>query len=127
MSNVVLPRKRTNASGDEPVSESVSEPGDDHADDQGDTQGHAPANECSSNDGGASDHASSSNDEPPDRRDPPCRAAARYLVRCPECRVSMQIRHLQYKHVCKRSADPRARAAQMQEQARARFRTRAAP
>ena len=123
MSNVVLPRKRTNASTNKPADEAVSDPSDSPAD----PQGAAPAKDCSSNDGGASDRASSSNDEPPDRRDPPCRAAARYLVRCPECRVSMQIRHLQYKHVCKRSADPRARAVQMQEQARARFRTRAAP
>ena len=91
----------TNASGDEQASESASSRGDEQA----------------------SESASSSSSEPAIRR-APCRAAARYQVRCPDCRVSMQISHLQYRHVCKRSADPRARAAEMQEQARKRFRER---
>ena len=66
--------------------------------------------------------SSSSSSE--DRKRQPCRVAARYLVRCPECRVTMQIGHLRYRHVCKRSADPRARAVEMQERAKKCFRER---
>ena len=54
----------------------------------------------------------------------PRREAGRYQVRCPKCKVPMHISHLTYKHVCKRTADPRARAVEMQEQTRERFRER---
>ena len=38
---------------------------------------------------------------------PPCRQAGRYLARCPNCRVAMQVAHLKYRHVCNRSVDPK--------------------
>ena len=78
--------------------------------------------DVSTNASGEPSEPSSSSSE--DRKRPPCRAAARYLVRCPECRVTMQIGHLRYRHVCKRSADPRARAVEMQERAKKCFRER---
>ena len=45
--------------------------------------------------------------------------AARSQVQCPECKASMQISHLKHRHVCK--IDLRARAVEMEEQARKRF------
>ena len=82
----------------------------------------AEGDDVSTNASGELTEPSSSSSE--DRKRQPCRAAARYLVRCPECRVTMQIGHLRYRHVCKRSADPRARAVEMQERAKKRFRAR---
>ena len=80
--------------------------------------------DVSTNASGDAEISEPSSSSSEDRKRQPCRAAARYLVRCPECRVTMQIGHLRYRHVCKRSADPRARAVEMQERAKKRFRER---
>ena len=100
-----------------PLDESMAIPPDDCDDVSTNASGDAEISEPAS---------SSSSSEDPAIKRPPCRVAARYLVRCPECRVTMQIGHFRYRHVCKRSADPRARAAEMQERAKKRFRARTA-
>ena len=55
---------------------------------------------------------------------PPCRQAGRYLARCPNCRVAMQVTHLKYRHVCNRSIDPKFRALEMYGTALERFKAR---
>ena len=58
--------------------------------------------------------------------EPPCREAARCLVRCPQCERQVQIRTLKYSHMCSRSFNPLVRAVEQKEAAESACRARQA-
>lgn len=67
--------------------------------------------------------ADQTEDETPDSTDneliyePPCRAAARYMVACPNCGRQVQIRTLMYTHICGRSFNATERAMEQKKAA----------
>jgi hypothetical protein len=68
-----------------------------------------------------------SNDDQCLPAEPPCRAAARYVTKCPVCARKVTIKTPRYSHVCGRSFDKRARAAEQQAAAHVAVRSRTRP